>query len=49
MLLEFLFLSTVPLMGNLFKSTSDITNRQELVVMIQPTVVQDNKELSEAR
>jgi type II secretion system protein D len=42
------FLSTVPLMGNLFKSTSDITNRQELVVMIQPTVVQDNKELSEA-
>ena len=42
------FLSTIPLMGNLFKSTSDITNRQELVVMIQPTVVQDNKELSEA-
>jgi len=42
------FLSTIPLMGNLFKSTSDTTNRQELVVMIQPTVVQDNKELSEA-
>jgi len=42
------FLSTIPLMGNLFKSTSDITNRQELVVMIQPTVVQDNKDLSEA-
>jgi type II secretion system protein D len=42
------FLSTIPLMGNLFKSTSDITNRQELVVMIQPTIVQDNKELSEA-
>jgi len=42
------FLSTIPLMGNLFKSTSDTTNRQELVVMIQPTVVQDNKELGEA-
>jgi type II secretion system protein D len=42
------FLSTIPLMGNLFKSTSDSTNRQELVVMIQPTIVKDNKELSEA-
>ena len=42
------FLSTIPLMGNLFKSTSDTTNRQELVVMIQPTIVQDNKELGEA-
>jgi len=42
------FLSTIPLMGNLFKSTSDTTNRQELVVMIQPTVVLDNKELDEA-
>lgn len=42
------FLSTIPLMGNLFKSTSDITNRQELVVMIQPTVVQSNAELGEA-
>ena len=42
------FLSTIPLMGNLFKSTSDTTNRQELVVMIQPTVVQNNSELDEA-
>jgi type II secretion system protein D len=41
------FLSTIPLMGNLFKSTSDTTNRQELVVMIQPTVVQNNSELDE--
>lgn len=41
------FLSTVPLMGNLFKSTSDITDRQELVVMIQPSVVQGNDELGE--
>jgi type II secretion system protein D len=42
------FLSTIPLMGNLFKSTSDTTNRQELVVMIQPTIVANNMELSEA-
>jgi type II secretory pathway component GspD/PulD (secretin) len=41
------FLSTIPLMGNLFKSTSDITDRQELVVMIQPSVVQSNLELGE--
>ena len=42
------FLSTIPLMGNLFKSTSDTVNRQELVVMIQPTIVQDNMQLGEA-
>jgi general secretion pathway protein D len=42
------FLSTIPLMGNLFKSTSDVTNRQELVVMIQPSVIQSNLELGEA-
>jgi hypothetical protein len=42
------FLSTIPLMGNLFKSTSDTVNRQELVVMIQPTIVQNNMELGEA-
>ena len=42
------FISTIPLMGNLFKSTSDVTQRQELVVMIQPTVVQSNLELGEA-
>ena len=41
------FLSTIPLMGNLFKSTSDKTDRQELVVMIQPSVVQDVPEMRE--
>jgi len=41
------FLSAIPLMGNLFKSTSDITQRQELVVMIQPSVVQDIPEMRE--
>ena len=41
------FVSSIPLMGNLFKSTSDTTQRQELVVMIQPSVVQDTPELRE--
>lgn len=41
------FLSSVPLMGNLFKSTSDKTDRAELVVMIQPSVVLDEPELKE--
>ena len=41
------FLSTIPLMGNLFKSTSDTTDRQELVVMMQPSVIGDIPELQE--
>jgi type II secretion system protein D len=41
------FVSTIPMLGNLFKSTSDTTQRQELVVMIQPSVVVDGIELKE--
>lgn len=41
------FLSTIPLMGNLFKSTSDTTDRRELVVMIQPSVITEEMELKE--
>ena len=41
------FISTVPLIGNLFKSTTDDTERRELVVMIQPSVVFDVPELKE--
>jgi len=41
------FLSTIPLMGNLFKSTTDTTDRQELVVMMQPSVIGDTPELKE--
>lgn len=41
------FLSTIPLMGTLFKSTTDVTRREELVVMIQPSVVMDNLEMRE--
>jgi len=35
------FLSSVPLMGNLFRSTTDTTRKEELVVMIQPSIVSD--------
>ena len=41
------FLSNIPLMGNLFKSTGDTTRRTELVVLIQPSVIQDTPELRE--
>ena len=41
------FVSTIPLLGNLFKSTSDTTDRTELVVLIQPSVVSDESELKE--
>ena len=41
------FLSTIPLMGNLFKSTTDTTDRRELVVMIQPSVITEEIELKE--
>ncbi|NDB94828.1 MAG: hypothetical protein EBZ78_01490 [Verrucomicrobia bacterium] len=41
------FISTIPLLGNLFKSTTDDTERRELVVMIQPSVVLDGPELKE--
>ena len=41
------FVSTIPLLGNLFKSTTDDTERRELVVMIQPSVVLDVPELKE--
>jgi len=41
------FVSAIPLVGNLFKSTADATDRQELVVMIQPSVVQDIPEMRE--
>jgi type II secretory pathway component GspD/PulD (secretin) len=34
-------------MGNLFKSTTDTTDRQELVVMMQPSVIGDTPELKE--
>jgi type II secretion system protein D len=41
------FVSTIPLLGTLFKSTSDTTDRKELVVLIQPSVVSDERELKE--
>ena len=41
------FLSNIPLMGALFRSTTDSTRREELVVLIQPSVIQDIPELKE--
>ena len=34
------FLSDIPLLGNLFKSRSDTKGRQELIVLVRPTVLQ---------
>ena len=41
------FLSSIPLMGTLFRSTTDSTRREELVVLIQPSVIQGIPELKE--
>lgn len=41
------FLSTVPLLGNLFKSTADSVVREELVILIQPSVVVSPLEIQE--
>lgn len=40
-------LSRIPLLGYLFRSTSDSVERSELIVMIQPTVVESNEEMLE--
>ena len=34
------FLSDIPLLGNLFKSRNDTKGRQELIVLVRPTVLQ---------
>jgi general secretion pathway protein D len=34
------FLSDIPILGNLFKQRTDTKNREELIVMIRPTVLQ---------
>ena len=41
------FLSSVPLLGNLFKSTADSVVREELVILIQPSVVVSPLEIQE--
>jgi type II secretory pathway component GspD/PulD (secretin) len=40
--------SRIPVIGNAFKNSTSNTTRKELVVFIQPTVVQDNPELFSA-
>jgi type II secretion system protein D len=42
------WVSRVPLLGNLFKDTSDSNTRKELIVFIQPVVVTDNQSLKTA-
>lgn len=42
------FISRVPLVGNLFKDTSDTSTRKELIVFIQPLVVTDDNSLKSA-
>jgi len=42
------FLMRVPVLGSLFKQTSRRVTRQELLVLIQPTVVENEAELAEA-
>lgn len=42
------FLMRIPVLGYLFKQTSRKVSRQELLVLIQPTVVEDDAELAQA-
>jgi general secretion pathway protein D len=42
------FLMRVPVLGYLFKQTSRKVTRQELLVLLQPTVVENDAELAEA-
>ena len=39
------FLSRIPGVGNLFKENKDSTTRSELIIFIQPQVIQDNNAL----
>lgn len=40
-------ISEIPLLGNLFKTTTEITQRTELLVLITPRVVRDQREARE--
>lgn len=42
------FLMRVPLLGYFFKQTTRQVRRQELIVLLQPTVVENNEELAKA-
>lgn len=41
------FFSSIPLLGNLFKSKSDTFSRSELVIMITPQIISDKQELDD--
>ena len=42
------FLMRIPVLGYLFKQTSREVRRQELIVLLQPTVVENDEELAKA-
>lgn len=42
------FLMRIPVLGYFFKQTSREVRRQELIVLLQPTVVENNEELAKA-
>jgi general secretion pathway protein D len=42
------FIMRIPILGYLFKQTSREVRRQELIVLLQPTVVENNEELAKA-
>ena len=42
------FLMRIPVLGYLFKQTSREVRRQELIVLLQPTVVENDEELAQA-
>jgi len=42
------FVSRLPVLGNLFKDHSNSTTRKELIIFIQPVVVNDNTDLKQA-
>jgi general secretion pathway protein D len=42
------FISRIPVLGNLFKDHSNSNTRKELIIFIQPVVVTDEKDLSQA-
>jgi type II secretion system protein D len=42
------FVSHIPVVGHLFKSTKLAKNRKELIIFIQPVVVEDNEEAAAA-
>ena len=39
------FLAEIPILGNLFKSTTDINNKTELLIFITPKILREGSQL----